>query len=220
MPKRAGRQIRPPRGSNFTVEVHSAIHTEPSIPPSALTPLDDSWLDQVGLREEDEIREEGSGLEDVKPNDTQASVAMPTVDVRAITDEDLDRLWDWIRTEEDRAAGFFGGTTIGSARQLYGYFAALPASSIARAITTPAEHIGIVVLHPVHAETREAGVSIYIAPGHRGHIQAIIAALLHRCDEEYGFSLVQVITDPVRVRLWEPFGFKVTYVLHRAAPQG
>lgn len=145
---------------------------------------------------------------------------LPPVALREIEDADIDRLWDWLREDEDRGATFFG-RTIATARELYQWSAAVQqvvatGHGLAFALDADGEPHGLVLLLPLEGDT--GTVHLYLRPDRRGAISAILKALLQLCDTQMPMLSLRVATsDPRLMRLYRPLGFDVQYTLTRPA---
>ena len=77
---------------------------------AAFAPIDLSWLETA---EREEIGEPLSDEpeQDVEPDKEPEPDPTPdqaTLTARPVTDADVDRLWDWVRQDEDRGLAFLG----------------------------------------------------------------------------------------------------------------
>lgn len=198
---------------------------------SAFAPLDTSWVDQI-----DEIQpasliygqpSTGRIVDIVEPDLASDPPPEPkpeaTLSVRQVTDPDVDRLWDWVRMDEDRGLAFLGFQPK-TAREVYGHFALRftdnPAAA-AFAIDEQDLHIGFVLFEHIHPETMRALLHLYLSPLAQGRLLELAPVLLRMCDARYPkLSLIVVTPDEARMRLYRRTGFKVSYVLERSANGG
>jgi hypothetical protein len=127
-------------------------------------------------------------LAELRPNVAPEAlgVGVGWLTARPIAVDDVDRLWDWIRTEPDRAAAFFG-TAPSSALALHQLFhgyaeADRRGSAIARSVDVHGQHAGFAVLAPILAADRVAVAHLYLAPSLRGHLDEIVPALLDEAE--------------------------------------
>lgn len=184
--------------------------------PDIFHPLDTSWVDQV---EVDEIPRSYLG-----PNpdpDPEPDRPPTAVSVRPVEDADIDRLWDWIREDEDRGQVFLGFQPA-TARELYGMFATRfsgQPDTAAWAIDEHEVHQGFAMFNPITPQLT-ATVHLYLAPMVRGRFLDIVQRLLAILDTQYPLLSLAVVTpDPARARLYRQAGFAMSYVLTRK-PKG
>lgn len=202
------------RTNGLSPELSSAAPA-PSVDPSVFAPLDTAWIDAA----EDETPAAEIPPVVAEPADAAAVDPSPYT-VRAITDEDLDCLWDWIRQDDDRGEAFLGFTPKTS-RELQYYFATLAAKvgdGIASLYTICSGDLtaGIAILAPIDRPNRKIITRLYFAPFVRGLAQEIIPVLLDLVNQTHeGFGLVATTTDEARMRLYRAFGFNMTYLMMR-----
>lgn len=130
---------------------------------------------------------------------------------RQATDEDIDHLWDWIRQEEDRGAGFLG-IRANTYRELIAHMTSW--SDTVYALDDADEHIGIVVLqeHPALPNVRT--IHLYIKVESRNQLGRLIPQMQQLAVKLYpGVSFAVATEDKRLTRLYEPFGFKTRYFL-------
>ena len=188
---------------------------------AAFIALDTSWVDQLEDDQDQIAPTDQFGLE---PDPESAPEPDPepeaAISVRPVTDCDVDRLWDWVRRDEDRGLEFLGFQPK-TAREVYGHFAQNftdnPVAA-AFAIDELGTHIGFALFNPIHPIPFQAVTHLYLAASVRGRLGEIVQQLLRICDDRYhGLSLVIVTPDERRMRLCRRAGFTVSYVLTRPA---
>lgn len=147
----------------------------------------------------------------------EAAAAVPlALDLRALTDEDIDRLWDWVREEPDTGKGFLGVAPTTS-KQLHTMMSAVPATGIAYAIDHAAlGHVGVLLLNPIVPTEHVAVTHLFLAKPMRARLPQVvgqlglIASALHPA-----LSFVVLTSRPEIARLYRGLGFETTYVLVR-----
>jgi hypothetical protein len=203
--------------------VHVSDTTTDIPSPVAVMPLDTSWVDRMD--------EESTGVADTPDIvDTPDTPDTPdTVDTPDIvfssstpTDADLDRLWDWVRADDDQGYEFFGFTPETSQR-LRQHFLAIHSNpnAVALAIMTNDTHAGFVVFNPIDRTSMTAVVHLYLAPAVRGQALTVVPQLLRLCGDQYPLlSLVVITGSESRMRLYRQLDFEVRYLLTRKAHHG
>ena len=184
-------------------------------PISIYGPPDTGWIDDIV---EPDLKPEPPASEVSESNlAVESEIALS---VRPVTDCDVDRLWDWVRQDEDRGLEFLGFQPK-TAREVYGHFAQNftdNPSAAAFAIDELEIHVGFALFNPIHQLPFQAVTHIYLAASVRGRVGEVVQQLLRICDDRYpGLSLVIVTPDERRMRLCRRAGFTVSYVLTRPA---
>jgi hypothetical protein len=155
---------------------------------------------------EDEFVAEG----EAHPDDVAAVMAESLSMVKP-TDEDLDRLWDWVRQDTDRGQRFLG-TRVVTYRQMHELIEAFVAKAILMSLMDVDGHIGFVGL-----QVQAGGnviVHLYLAQSARGQLGRLIPQLQRIAQRDMpGLTLLIMVTDPALARLYAPFGFETTYLL-------
>lgn len=154
--------------------------------------------------------------------------AKPTVDakvgltLRPIADDDLDRLWDWVRLDKDTAAGFLD-PSVTTSKGLHAKFAEIAADcetgkaaayAIDRIDVQPNPHIGFLILSPIMAADKLALTHLYIAAPLRGRLAELAPELFLLAQTEHPtLSCLIKTKDAAMARLLGRLGFDVTYML-------
>lgn len=185
----------------------------PAVNPAIFAPLDQDWPD-----DEDDAPPEPDP-EPMPEDDTDPSLLL---ELRPVTDQDVDRLWDWVRQDEDRGAAFLTAPATTS-RALHEWFwkwavRVTEGRAFVYAIDQDGGHCGFVILNPLFPQQAEAVCHLYLAPSVRGQAQAILPALLKWSAVLHPtLSLAVVTSNPAMMRLCRSCGFTVTYLLRRKA---
>ena len=202
-----------PSGSGLSPELSSSA-PEPTVDPSVFAPLDTDWVDAM----EDETPSEEIPLVAAEA-DTETPVEPSPYTARVITDADVDRLWDWVRKDEDRGHEFLG-IHPETSKALYDYFAAMSAkeNADAVAIVEGETHIGFVTFNPIDRIARSACVHIYLDQAKRGEALTLLPQLLRLFDEQFPhYAMVILTAQEAAMRLYRQLGFEVKYLLMRSA---
>jgi hypothetical protein len=178
--------------------------------------------------EEEQEQEEDSPLD--LPSHTPAPVELkpkakpePVVDplqIRALTIEDLDRLWDWVRQDADRGSAFFG-FPVKSSVQIHQFAGALLdreklGLALVRSFDYLSNHIGFAILLPIFDEKQVGVVHLYLCPQMRGQLPQFLPALVHVAGTLRPDLRLVVLPDrPEWARLLAPLGFRQQIVLIR-----
>ena len=183
----------------------------PAVNPAIFQPIDTSWVDQV------EPDEDPDPAPQPEP-DPEPDLDLATISVRPVEDADIDRLWDWVRADEDRGQVFLGFQPA-TARELYGMFATRfsgQPDTAAWAIDEQGAHQGFALFNPITPHLT-ATVHLYLAPAVRGRFLEIVQQLLGLLDAQYPKLSLNVVTpDPARARLYQKAGFEMSYALTRS----
>ncbi len=143
---------------------------------------------------------------------------------RAITPEDTDRLWDWVRADKDYGQAFLG-RQIRSSLALHTFMQRLvevEAQGIAliRSIQFHEHHLGFAMLAPILAEEKTALMHVYLQPAVRGQLAQFVVPLVDIARKVApGVHLAVVSADESWARLHrqvlKPLGFRehVMFVL-------
>lgn len=190
--------------------------TLPSIPRQAEGVSDGDY--EVQANEPDDMDE---AWEATLPEPTPEDIATATaqaIHCLGVSDGDLDRLWDWIRQDEDQGKKFLGITpeTSTALRERVGNVGPMFHTIYEEPIEGgPLTHIGFVGLTKVPGLGDAAMVSIYLAHEVRGRLREIAPRLLALAEERYpDFKRFSVYTDDhATARLYRGLGFKVNYLL-------
>lgn len=148
------------------------------------------------------------------------------VALRPTTVDDVDRLWDWIRSDRDGTTAFLGHTHQNSRAffEQIGQIAVKERDGVAwmRSISRGDELIGFVVLDPITRGTHPVGTChIYINPETRGQLPALLPSILADGDRQLPNMTYFVATqDDALSSLLQSAGFSAQIVLTRAASLG
>lgn len=187
----------------------------PAVNPAIFQPLDTSWVDQA---DPDEYPDP-EPMPDPEPDPDPEPFPLDSVAVRPVEDADIDRLWDWVRADEDRGQVFLGFQPA-TARELYGMFATRfsgQPDTAAWAIDEHGAHQGFALFNPIIRQPLSATVHLYLAAAVRGRFLEIVEQLLSLLDVEYPkLPLIVITPDPARARLYRKAGFAMSYVLTRS----
>jgi len=162
--------------------------------------------------EDDGTVTEGETWEAALPEPTEADVETAIAGAlsgRETTDEDRDRLWDWIRADEDRGLKFLGiqPKTSSELRERLASF-----EPDFFALTDGEEHIGFAGLGvgPEFALLR-----LYLAPSRRGQLRVIAPQLLKIASATYPeVKKFAIYTDDdATARMYRSVGFQLSYIL-------
>lgn len=154
----------------------------------------------------------GTPLGEDHPDDVAAAMEH-SLSLRVPTEEDFDRLWDWVRADKDEGARFLG-RPISTSRELRQWAVAFGPALFS--MVDMDEHIGFVGLNPFTEE--QAVIHLYLTQTARNQLKRIVPQLLALSAEQYpGVNLIVATKDMESVRLWQPFGFTLTYLLTRPA---
>lgn len=146
--------------------------------------------------------------------DDVAAAGESSLCTREVSEEDLDRLWDWIRQDADRGEKFLGSKVMTSL-QLRDKLVAWGLNL--HSLDDAGEHVGFGGFHPV-LETH-VGLHLYLAPSYRSQLARLIPQFLKMAQTLHPGKVLTVATqDEADVRLYRPFGFVVSYVVQRAPP--
>lgn len=151
------------------------------------------------------------------PADVAAAMAH-SVTVREVTDEDVDRLWDWVRAEADKGQRFLG-RVMTTSKQLHEWVATFGPHLYA--ITDVDDHVGFVGFNPIvypAGMPGQAVVHLFLSAPVRGQMHRIVPQLLDLAAVQYpGVTLRIITTEPGFAKLLQPFGFELSWVLTKVA---
>lgn len=143
-----------------------------------------------------------------------------------VSDEDIDRLWDWCREDAEGVKAFLG-IEPKTSRDLFRGIERIqylqmanPPTSIIRTITRGTSLIGFVIISPIQRPQGQPPVGtvhLYLAMPERGHLSEIISGLLAAFDGEYEPMTLSVIANRDWTPVLEPLGFVSQTVLTRPA---
>lgn len=127
-----------------------------------------------------------------------------------VSDEDIDRLWDWLRSPADEGQAFLH-LTFTTSRQLAQVIAAMQQQAFLEAIYFGAHHIGFLAVVP---RVENTGVfHLYLEPRVRGQIAALTKELLPLVEQRFpGLQLAVYSASEAWARLHRqvlgPLGFR------------
>jgi hypothetical protein len=143
------------------------------------------------------------------------------ISTREVTEADVDRLWDWIRTDEDKGARFLGSACATSAhmrQRLTVYLQMGTLVAVDDAASGVPMHIGFASVHPTSELT--AAVHLYLQPAIRGRLTQVGPPLLREAQEAAaGKTLMVVVDTAVEARAYQHLGFELRYMLKLPPPQ-
>lgn len=145
------------------------------------------------------------------PAETEAEAtarAATTLSYRDVEEADVDRLWDWVRADEDKGLRFLGITPSTSAEmrerlELYASLVAIDEGGV---------HVGFGGFGPV--TTIYVLIHLYLSTAVRGDLRRLAPAFIEESQRRYpGTKLSTVALTPAEVRLYCSFGFTVKHML-------
>lgn len=149
-------------------------------------------------------------------------VAVPAANpiaIRALTISDGDRLWDWVRVDEDGGRTLFG-RVIASSVDVHAQLDSLRTAETSplgmhaaiRALDFDGHHIGFVELNPMLEQERTALVTVYLAPQWRGqlaeHLSSILRAIATLTPYHLALPAPTSAWADLYRRVLEPLGFR------------
>lgn len=152
---------------------------------------------------------------------TAAAPQAPGITAHPVSFLDVDRLWDWIRSDSDRGQAFLGTAVETSLdlhqriRQIQSHEAmgvAMVRSLYREGDTATGWHLGFLMLHPILSQERMAVVSMYLQRDSRGYELRILPAVLALAAQIVpGFKLAVMAADEGQrqayAALLQPLGF-------------
>lgn len=128
-----------------------------------------------------------------------ASVAGVRILAHHVTPADADRMWDWVRQDQDRGAVFFGTPMLSGLHvheQMAAYVKAdRKGAAIIRAMYVNDQPIGLAILHPIDPEQRVAVAHLYLRPDLRGNLPQLLPLLLDEAEAH--------LPDGIRIAVYE-----------------
>lgn len=99
-----------------------------------------------------------------------------------ITAEDIDRLWDWLRSDKDYGFAFVG-RTFNTSLALHVFMTQMSQAetqgvALIRALHYHEHHLGFAMLAPILAQERTALMHVYLQPAVRGQLAQFIRPLV------------------------------------------
>lgn len=141
--------------------------------------------------------------------------------LRPLLEEDVDQVWDWIRTEETRAEAFFG-VYIRTALQLHMQMRNMitqesQGSAMVRAVDSGGMLIGLAAAWPLDHTDKLATLHLYIRPDLRNRLAEILPSLIAEGERVIpaGLRLAIVPEREGWIELLRPLGFVAHTVLIR-----
>lgn len=132
------------------------------------------------------------------------------------TEEDLDRLWDWIRTDTDKGATFLGKAPANSSemREQLAHF-----GEDLIAIVDAGVHIGFGGFSPQTAVY--VSIHLYLKVEARGQHARLVPAFIAETQRRFPGQKLSVLTEDLAMaRLYRRFGFTVRHLLTLESPAG
>ena len=136
--------------------------------------------------------------------------------------EDMDRLWDWVRSDREGTKEFLGVTHANS-QEFFEHISSIykreaSGSARLRSIRRGQELIGFLLLDPILQTPVVGTCHLYIGVEYRGHITEIIPAMIATCDTDFGgMALIAIVQRKEWVPVLEASGFEAQIVLTRRA---
>ena len=146
------------------------------------------------------------------------------VQLGAVTVEDCDQLWDWVRADPEGTSRFIG--TFQNSRELYTYIGNIAVKERNGVATLYAIReqglIGFILLDPIYRTDGQRPVGtthIYLSPETQGRLPALLPSLMSEADRLVpGMNLCVVTQRPEWATMLQAVGFKSQYVLTRESP--
>lgn len=145
------------------------------------------------------------------------------------TVEDIDQLWDWVRSDADGTTAFLGGGPYTNSRDLFTYIqkvAEMERNGNAKfySIRDGEALLGFIMLNPIYREAGKSPVGvthIYVEPAARGRLQSLLPRLLQEADRlAPSLNLSVITTRPEWAAVLESVGFSAQTVLTRQSSTG
>lgn len=119
--------------------------------------------------------------------------------IAPLTLVDIDRLWDWIRADDDRGKSFLS-RDVRTSIELHQYMMAIVNSekdhlAMIRAVHGGDQHLGFAMLAPILAEERTAIMHVYLQKEFRGSLAQIVGPLV---------DMAQAVVPGVHLAVWSP----------------
>lgn len=162
----------------------------------------------------------------IAPAPAPTSAPSTFLAIHRVTDEDVDRLWDWLRADPGSAQAFFANLPKTS-MQLQSIIAALHNGEAAGVgmirslriertqgpLGTPlSEHIGFAMAAPMFTDEKIAMLHIYLSSNYRGQLQQMLPSFLDLAAQELpSFRFAVMPNGAAQLRLYgallPPLGF-------------
>ena len=136
-----------------------------------------------------------------------------SLESRAVTEADVDRLWDWIRADGDKGKAFLGATCSTSAQLRAALTAFGPHLFALDDMALEGErHIGLVAVQMFDGD--KAGVHLYLTQAARGDGRRLIPQLMTMAHAAFPGKVFVIITgDAAAARLYRAVGFSMGFML-------
>ena len=160
--------------------------------------------------EEDEDWE--AELPPIDPADL-ASALGDSLQSRGVTEADVDRLWDWVRADDDKGKAFCGVVpeTSKHLRQLLTAFGP-HLFALEDSAQEGESHIGLAAVQLF--EPNRAAVHLYLAKVARGDARRLLPQLMEMAEGAFpGRTFVIITEDAAAARLYRSIGFKASFLL-------
>lgn len=149
---------------------------------------------------------------------------------RPITNDDFDRMWDWVRQDPEGAKQFVG-RTLANSRALGDFLDALVKGeesglSFVRAVDVDGVNVGFVSLMPVNYESNTAMMHLFVGPSWRGKFvdlfPLLLAAARSLIPPTMHLAIYSTVSTKVLERFLPQFHFwsYTVWVQNGAAPAG
>lgn len=144
--------------------------------------------------------------------DPAEEVAAPELtyrEARDVTDADIDRLWDWVRADEDTGLRFLGRVPVSHGR-LVESVAAFGHTLVA--IDEKGVHVGFGAFSPV--TDTYAMIHLYLCADVRGRLPEFAPSFIAASQQlNPGRKLSILVDTPAEMRLYRKFGFTAKHIL-------
>ena len=148
------------------------------------------------------------------------------VTLQQTTVEDIDQLWDWVRSDREGTTAFLGLSHPNTASFFHqiGQIGQKEKDGVAwlRSIKRGDSLIGFVILDPIQRGNPPVGrCHIYVSPDERGHLPEFLPSILAEGDRQLPGMTLFVATDQDAIAaMLKAAGFTSQIVLTRQSPTG
>lgn len=181
-------------------------------------------IDAATFLKNEGLRHPGNPGNPVPQAAQQAQQAQaPRHEPRAVSVEDQDRLWDWIRAERLPNGDFFG-VPCRTTKELHGLVSqALAAehqgTAFLRALYYNGSHYGFLLLMPISLPDHVASLHIFVVPQARGHFHLLFPQILTWAQAVAPGCSLAIAAPTSRqepfARMFEQYGFVARTILVR-----
>ena len=150
----------------------------------------------------------------------------PAITLSGVSMADIDRLWDWVRSDPEGTQAFTG-KTFENSRDLFAYIQQLAQKEREHkaafySIMDEVTLLGFIMLDPIIREPRQNPVGtthVYLQPEARGRLREILPAMLAQADQVApGMNLCVITSRGEWASTLEAVGFTTHIVLTRQSP--